>query len=363
MSINEFLTKNNTTLIWDVIMDEDVLKNRSKDIIINVNNLFNRLIKDFYENEKNKFNNLIEMNKRFITIILNYINKYYPSNQMDNQIKQPKELITTEDIQQNRLSQFEKELNIKQKEFTNAMALPVPPTPKFNDTLDVPISEMNIAVKQMLAQRNYDVEVLHQSLNKNNADSWLKSQETSIKNEKIIKNMYDNENVNTNLNTYDNPKTYDNLKTNINNYKNQHNNKIKYIKIDDKDLNDIDFKKEAIDLNKKQLTWSDNNITIEYNDNDKVTHNKNNILNNSDIDNNIFKKFKIIPENTNKSNNSYDKTMSNEEKMLNLESETKMESKIENLNKKIDTLNNKMDTLNNKMDFIIKLLENKNIST
>jgi len=37
--INDFLTKQNVSLIWEVIMD-DVLKNKSQEVILKINNIF-----------------------------------------------------------------------------------------------------------------------------------------------------------------------------------------------------------------------------------------------------------------------------------------------------------------------------------
>jgi hypothetical protein len=111
-------------------------------------------------------------------------------------LKQP---ITFEDIQNDRMSLFEKEFNKKQDEFTNAMTLQVPPVPKFSDTLDEPISEIELEIKRIKEQRNYDIEIINNTNKNSNTavdENWLKPQETSIKNEKLVKL-----NSITNLNT------------------------------------------------------------------------------------------------------------------------------------------------------------------
>ena len=101
-----------------------------------------------------------------------------------------KQSITFEDIHNDRLNLFEKELNKKQEEFTNAMTLPVPPVPNFSDNLDQPMSEIEMEIKRIQEQRNYDIEMIKNTNKNSNASSdanWLKPQETSIKNEKLIK--------------------------------------------------------------------------------------------------------------------------------------------------------------------------------
>jgi SHS2 domain-containing protein len=101
-----------------------------------------------------------------------------------------KQLITFEDIQNDRVSLFEKELNKKQEEFTNAMSIPTPPVPNFSDTLDQPLSEIELEIKRIQEQRNYDIEMINNTNKNNNAsinENWLKPLETSIKNEKLMK--------------------------------------------------------------------------------------------------------------------------------------------------------------------------------
>ena len=44
MTVNEFLTNTNVSLIWEVIMD-DVLKNKPQEVIIKINNIFNSNLK------------------------------------------------------------------------------------------------------------------------------------------------------------------------------------------------------------------------------------------------------------------------------------------------------------------------------
>jgi len=340
MSINDFLSKSNIEMIWDVIMDEDIFKNRTKETIININNLFNKLIKEFFDSEKNKYNNLIDMNKQFIKIILNYINRLFPLRQNSQNIPnaQNKQLITSEDIQQNRMTQFEKDLTIKQQEFTNAITLPVPPTPNFSDKLDEPISEMGLAVKQMMAQRKYDTEIFNQQLNKNDSN-WLQSQETSIKNDKLNKPI-ENKPIENKNNININKNEKNDIDILNNNYK------VKYIKIDNKDIIDFTIEKEVIDLNKKQLSWSDNNITIEFNELDTVTNYNvnNNISNKTNNDFNILSKLKMIPNNNHNNNNNNNNNITNE-----------------NNDKKIDNLENKVNDLSSKLDSLIELMKAKNI--
>lgn len=239
MSIELFLTQENQILLWDVIKDEDVFNNMPNDSVESVLRVFNNNIRGFFDAENKKTTNLMELNKKYIVKIINFIHA--------NQTDAKNNLHTHADIQKDKRSQFDNELSVKQNEFTSAMALPVPPTPKFNDNLDEPMSEMEDAIKKMTEQRNYDIEQINR--NYNNSDSWLKPKETSIKKEKLQPKQSSNENI-------------------------------RLIKIDNP-IDDSFYKKDVIELNtsptiKKQISWMDEKENVD------------------DIQTNIFKKLKTV---------------------------------------------------------------------
>ena len=297
MSINDFLTKQNVDLLWEVIIDDDLFKNKPKELINQIGSIFTQNLRGFNEAEKNNSNTLMSMNKRFIGLILNHSRSIIISNK--NTIKS-KELITSTDLQTERISQFEKDLSKKQTEFTSAMSLQVPPVPKFSDNnLDEPMGEMELAIKKAMEQRNYDIEQVNKTLNKSNADSWLKPQETSVKSEKIV--------------------PLKNQKTDY--IQNSHvQNSLKYIKIDENIENTI-IKKDIIDLNqKKHISWEDENINLQIVEKEE----ENNI-----IENNIFKKLKKINPETDDSTN---------------------------INSRMNILEDKLNGLNNKIDLVLEIL-------
>ena len=301
MSTNEFLTKQNVDLLWEVIIDDDLFKNKPKELINQIGSIFTQNLRGFNETEKNNSSNLMSMNKRFIGIILNHSRSIIVSNK--NPVK-TKDLITSSDLQTERISQFEKDLSQRQNEFTNAMSLPVPPVPKFSDNnLDEPISEMELAIKKAVEQRKYDIEQVNKTLSKsNNADSWLKPQETSVKAEKII--------------PLKNQKSDYVQESFVQNY-------LKTIKIDNENIENTVIKKDIIDLNKqKHISWEDENISLQINENEE-----DNI-----IDDNIFKKLKKI-------NPEIDDSLS--------------------INNRMNILEDKLNGLNNKIDLILQLLSEK----
>uniref|UniRef100_A0A6C0JHA6 Uncharacterized protein n=1 Tax=viral metagenome TaxID=1070528 RepID=A0A6C0JHA6_9ZZZZ len=208
MSTSNFLEKDNIELMWEVLTDEPLIKQlcNSEIKLKNIMHIFESNLRDFFVTEKNNCNNLVELNKKYILLIINYIikthqNQYANTAQGSGTTNQYKKIriheeepikqsITYEDIHNDRMTIFEKELNQKQEEFTSAMALQVPPVPNFSDNLDQPISEIEVEIKRIQEQRNYDIEIINNTNKNGNAyidENWLKPQETSIKNEKLIK--------------------------------------------------------------------------------------------------------------------------------------------------------------------------------
>jgi len=303
MSSKTFLNTENISMIWDVITDEEIFKFLSRDIQNKVANIFTSNLKGFFESEIQNTNNLIDINKKYIMLILNYIKKNFPAQQ-PNKIKihneiisstPEKELITYEEIQNDRKSQFEKDLNKRQEEFTNSMTIPVPSVPEFVDkNVDAPIREMEKIIKEMTAQRNYEVEQINK--NYQQAEGWLKPLETSIKNDK---------NVSSSI---------------ISNEQNE-NNKLRYLK----------FENEEISLNstekRKNVSWGENS----------EIENKKNSEDINLTEDNIFKKLKKV--------NTYpiQPTLELEEPLIN----NSKEDRIQNLENEVKSLNIKMDMLIN----------------
>jgi hypothetical protein len=192
MSINQFLHKDNISTLWDVISDEDIFKFQKRDSQEKIYQMFVNNVKGFYDVERTKTNNVVDVNKKYILLILNYIKKNF-SQSMPNKIRiskeEPvKELITYEEIQNDRRSQFDRDYSRAQEEFTNSVTMKVPDVPNFSDNYkEEPIREIDKILKEMTAKRNYEVDQLTKKNQPGEVDAntWLKSQETSLKSEKF----------------------------------------------------------------------------------------------------------------------------------------------------------------------------------
>ena len=293
MDINYFLNKDNINTLWDVISDEDIFNFLSRDIQSKIYNIFSKNIKGFFETERNRTNNLIDCNKKYILLILNHINKNYQIK--PNKIKifdeQPtKDLITYEEIQNDRKTQFEKDLQDRQQDFENIMMVKTPQVPEFADKYeDTPIKEIDKIIKEMTNQRNYDVENLnHIYKSDDTKNNWLKSQETSLKTEKFTHQQKREQPLQSK-------------------FKESETNKI-------------------ISPPKKNVSWG----------------NKNEMLNE-------FEEFQEIDED--------DKNIFDKLKKINNTSETKTNITITKNENRIIELENQIKTINNKMDMILDLLK------
>ena len=181
MSVNTFLSNENAQMLWEVILDTNsvVVNSRTQEI-------FSQVLPDFYEKEKKNHKNLLQINKQFISTIVDILTQ----RQQQQQQQQMKPKITFEELQEERMSKFEKELNSKEQDFRNSMALPIPPTPDFADNeKDEPLTEMEKIIKKTIEERNLEMQKIQmqRSLNKSEAEKWIQGQPTSVKEEFEIK--------------------------------------------------------------------------------------------------------------------------------------------------------------------------------
>jgi hypothetical protein len=307
MSIKQFIQKDNINMLWEVISDEEIFKFLTREIQSSVYQLFLNNIQGFFEAEKTKTTSLVEINKKYILLILNHIRKNYPIQPNKIKIYQDpvKESITYEEIQNDRRSRFDHDLNKRQEEFEDFMTVKAPPVPEFADKdRDQPIKEMDKILKEMQAQRNYEIEEINRNNNINNPnnenpDNWLKSQKTSLKAEKFDQESNDDESQRDNQ-IYSRFKFLPSLDQNLNeeikdkknvSFSNVH--QIKTFNIEDEEDDNIFSKLKRV----KNKENENNNIKIQMEEtNDKIYKNDDDRLDKleKDIKNINYKIDKIL---------------------------------------------------------------------
>ena len=218
----EFKNKKNVKILYEIIEDTDIFKSLDNKCQNEIYNIFYSNLDKFYEIEEKKNTSLLQLNQKYISLIINYIKKNYITN-----LQQPvkikiydeyiphqqieKELITYEDIQNNNKKQFENEFNKKQEEFKEMINVKIPQVPDFIDKFqDKPIKHIDKIIKDIQNQRKYDVEQINKNNTQNTID-FLTSLETKKKDNKVsfdktIITIYPNEQNHEDIdkNTYSN---------------------------------------------------------------------------------------------------------------------------------------------------------------
>jgi hypothetical protein len=192
----QFLSNENLSVLFEVIVDE------YKNYILDKNSFniaFNEMVQMFYYNQIKSgtqiIYDIVMMNKKFISFISlrleqkfniqrqqrNQVtnNNYNDGNNNNNRINQVitkntnniksnnlhVQPVTSEDIKNERLEKFDKELSIKQNEFKNAFNNNIPETPNFTSPLDEPISEIDVLTKKKLAERENEIQSIYNNIN------------------------------------------------------------------------------------------------------------------------------------------------------------------------------------------------------
>lgn len=250
-----FLSKENIELLWDVLLDEPIIKGISKtnqDIIYNA---FYKNMFTFFEKEKYNNYDLITLNKKFLTQVLKALRH--------ENVKE-KHIYKVEDIHSERQSMFEKQLAQKKADFESSILVKKPPVPNFTERLEEDkIKGMDELIARTIAERNFDISPMNIT---NETEQWLRSQETTVK----LKKPQD---------------SVEEIR------------EIKYIKIENEASN-YNIDNEIVELTKesKKISWREENevrYIEEYNEPNLKINNGFNILNK-------LKKIDDINENENK---------------------------------------------------------------
>jgi len=290
-SYAQFLSRENLSVLFDVITDE------YKSLILDKNKFnitFNEMVQVFYYNqiksEPQNVYDIVNMNKKFIIYMSDGLEKKYNINKRNNVVKNNmvSTPITNEDIKNERLDKFDKELNLKQNEFKSAFNQPIPDTPNFKSPIDKPIIKMDILTQQKLEERENEIQSIYNTIQNNKND---------IKKQKKEEDFELNESNNW-LQYFSTPaEKKESAISNI----------MRSIKIKEEIPKSSIIKEESIELQqntympnvKKNISWSDElhtneNIEIIIDENDDMIDNKESKTENSLFTNNILTKLKKI---------------------------------------------------------------------
>lgn len=243
----QFTNRENLNLLWNVLLDEFNINSSNKNLINNIKIVFESNINPFISRANPK-SNIMELNKLFLSQLVLAVNKLFPNFTSFNEVNQNIKRITIsdedilnepykiEDIHASRQSEFDKTVQQKRIDMENYMTPQKPKELDFSDkTTDVKITAMDSVIAEKMAQRNLEIEQL-QNGNFNtsssiNIENWLTPKETSVKNDKT---MFDKKSIN----------------------KNNENNRLKHISIDNNNITLLEPEQKTQNLIKK-VSWDD----------------------------------------------------------------------------------------------------------
>ena len=312
-----FLSKENIELLWDVLLDEPIVRSISKSKQDQVYNVFYNNVFTFFEKEKMKQHDLITLNKKFLSQMLKAFRQdpgAIKEKQIDKQQdkQQDKQIYKVEDIHSERQSMFEKQLAQKKADFESSLLVNKPPVPNFTEKIEQDkIKGMDELIARTVAQRNFDISPMNIT---SESEQWLKSQETSVKLKKPKEEI-------------------------------QEPTELKYIKIEKQapsysiqnDVTELALPKDM--TASKKLTWSKDNEVRYIEEYKEFKEPKVNSLLINSLDNGIPSSFNILDKLKKKETNTIHDT-----------------NKVELLENKVESMHLQIDELSKKIEQILEVL-------
>ena len=190
-------TNENKEMLWELLRDNNAFQGLTNTQYNNVITIFNTTLNQTTTANKP----LMELNKEFISSMLQQLNSIKMNTLQDNvknNIVDPK-VLTHEEIQKQKRSEFENNLEKRQSEFTKYMKIHVPDTIDFGDNIkEEPISNVDSLIHEKMKERSYDIfdkqeeKTLNENGTANNGNDTTNSIKKEIKNmdsEPLIKDM------------------------------------------------------------------------------------------------------------------------------------------------------------------------------
>ena len=297
-NLQQFTSKKNIDMLWEVLLDELNVNLDNKVIMTNVKTVFESNI-NLFISKANPSSGLMNLNKLFLSQIITAVNRLFLNLKQDQDQQQMKlinisdeimndEPYKVEDIHSARQTDFEKQVNQRRSDFDNLVNIKKPKELDFSDKTDnSKIMEMEALIAETVAKRKFDIDQIQTNLNTNtytntnNSEEWLTSNETSLRSDKQQQND------------------------------NSH------------DLNQRKHKYVNINSLPKKVSFNEgNNITMNIEEfSDELP-----LQSTTNIPTNIFNKLKKIP-------------------LLTQDQDQSIQTQINNLNSKIDTLFTMMDQM------------------
>ena len=183
-------TNENKEMLWELLRDNQAFKGLTNTQYNNVITIFNTTLNQTTTANKP----LMELNKEFISSMLQQLNSIKSNTLQDNvknNIVDPK-VLTHQEIQKQKRSEFENNLEKRQGEFTKYMKIHVPDAIDFGDNIkEEPISNVDSLIHEKMKERSYDIfdKQEEKTLNENGTTNTSKKEIKNIDSKPLIKDM------------------------------------------------------------------------------------------------------------------------------------------------------------------------------
>ena len=170
-----FLSKENTDVLWEVLADDDSVPKTS-----DTQETFVWLLPRFHASHQRAKIDLMSMNKLFIGEMMEKLQENMSKTSPPKNTSKP--LITSEDLKSDRLSEFDKELKQKETDFQFAMTRPVPEEPNFKDNFEEkPLGDVSQEIERMMKERNLEISSIQKKQDVKKAEEWISSTNPSLR--------------------------------------------------------------------------------------------------------------------------------------------------------------------------------------
>lgn len=181
-------TNENKEMLWELLRDNQAFKGLTNTQYNNVITIFNTTLNQTTTANKP----LMELNKEFISSMLQQLNSIKMNTLQDNvknNIVDPK-VLTHEEIQKQKRSEFENNLEKRQSEFTKYMKIHVPDTIDFGDNIkEEPITNVDSLIHEKMKERSYDIFDKQEEKTNNENQTTNNGNDTTNTSKKEIKNI------------------------------------------------------------------------------------------------------------------------------------------------------------------------------
>jgi len=183
-------TNENKEMLWELLRDNQAFKGLTNTQYNNVITIFNTTLNQTTTANKP----LMELNKEFISSMLQQLNSIKSNTLQDNvknNIVDPK-VLTHQEIQKQKRSEFENNLEKRQGEFTKYMKIHVPDAIDFGDNIkEEPISNVDSLIHEKMKERSYDIfdKQEEKTLNENGTTNTSKKEIKNIDSEQLVNDV------------------------------------------------------------------------------------------------------------------------------------------------------------------------------